>query len=101
MGLCAGSRDAYLPNSLAMPTNKEERGSTQSGGGLPSIVLGVSLEPPSFTVEAQFGGSHGWLPQRAIRAPVVEDKQLDIDMLDHIVIGQHAFVRLKEKGLGF
>ena len=50
---------------------------------------------------AQFGGSHGWLLQRAIRAPVAEDKQLDIDMLDHIVIGQHAFVRLKEKGLGF
>jgi len=28
-------------------------------------------------------------------------KMLDIDVLDHIVIGQHRFVSLKERGLGF
>ena len=32
---------------------------------------------------------------------VAAGKQLDIDLLDHIVIGRHAFVSLKEKGLGF
>lgn len=28
-------------------------------------------------------------------------KLLDIDLLDHVVIGQQRFVSLKERGLGF
>ena len=35
------------------------------------------------------------------RELVAAGKQLDIDLLDHIVIGRHDFVSLKEKGLGF
>lgn len=32
---------------------------------------------------------------------LVAGKALDIDVLDHIVIGRHDFVSLKERGLGF
>lgn len=35
------------------------------------------------------------------RALVEAGKLLDIDVLDHLVIGQHRFVSLKERGLGF
>lgn len=35
------------------------------------------------------------------RAIVAAGKLLDIDVLDHLVIGQHRFVSLKERGLGF
>ncbi len=35
------------------------------------------------------------------RELVAAGEQLDIDLLDHVVIGRHAFVSLKEKGLGF
>ncbi len=35
------------------------------------------------------------------RALVEAGKLLDIDVLDHIVIGHHRFVSLKERGLGF
>jgi DNA repair protein RadC len=28
-------------------------------------------------------------------------KLLDIEVLDHIIIGQHGYISLKEKGLGF
>ncbi|MBP7693982.1 MAG: DNA repair protein RadC [Anaerolineales bacterium] len=35
------------------------------------------------------------------RAIVEAGKLLDIDVLDHLVIGQHRFVSLKERGLGF
>lgn len=32
---------------------------------------------------------------------VAAGKLLDVDVLDHLVIGQHGYVSLKEKGLGF
>ena len=35
------------------------------------------------------------------RALVEAGRLLDIDLLDHLVIGQHRFVSLKERGLGF
>jgi DNA repair protein RadC len=35
------------------------------------------------------------------RTLVEAGKLLDIDVLDHLVIGQHRFVSLKERGLGF
>ena len=35
------------------------------------------------------------------RAVVAAGKLLDIDVLDHLVIGQQRFVSLKERGLGF
>jgi DNA repair protein RadC len=35
------------------------------------------------------------------RALVEAGKLLDIDVLDHLVIGRHRFVSLKERGLGF
>ncbi len=35
------------------------------------------------------------------RVLVEAGKLLDIDVLDHLVIGQHRFVSLKERGLGF
>jgi DNA repair protein RadC len=35
------------------------------------------------------------------RAIVEAGKLLDIDVLDHLVIGRHRFVSLKERGLGF
>jgi len=35
------------------------------------------------------------------RALVEAGKLLDIDVLDHLVIGHHRFVSLKERGLGF
>ena len=35
------------------------------------------------------------------RAVVEAGKLLDIDVLDHLVIGRHRFVSLKERGLGF
>jgi DNA repair protein RadC len=35
------------------------------------------------------------------RAIVQAGKLLDIDVLDHLVIGQTQFVSLKERGLGF
>lgn len=35
------------------------------------------------------------------RAIIESGKLLDIDVLDHIVIGQSSFVSLKERGLGF
>jgi DNA repair protein RadC len=35
------------------------------------------------------------------RAIVQAGKLLDIDVLDHLVIGQTKWVSLKEKGLGF
>jgi DNA repair protein RadC len=35
------------------------------------------------------------------RALVEAGRLLDIDVLDHLVIGQHRFVSLKERGLGF
>jgi DNA repair protein RadC len=35
------------------------------------------------------------------RALVEAGKLLDIEVLDHLVIGQHRFVSLKERGLGF
>ena len=35
------------------------------------------------------------------RALVEAGKLLDIDVLDHLVIGRYKFVSLKERGLGF
>jgi DNA repair protein RadC len=35
------------------------------------------------------------------RAIVQAGKLLDIDVLDHLVIGAGKFISLKEKGLGF
>ncbi len=35
------------------------------------------------------------------RELVAAGKMLDIDVLDHVVIGRHSFASLKEKGLGF
>jgi len=35
------------------------------------------------------------------RAVVEAGKLLDIDVLDHLVIGRYRFVSLKERGLGF
>jgi DNA repair protein RadC len=35
------------------------------------------------------------------RAIVEAGKLLDVDVLDHLVIGQHRFVSMKERGLGF
>ncbi len=35
------------------------------------------------------------------REVVQAGKLLDIDVLDHLVIGQQRFVSLKERGLGF
>ena len=35
------------------------------------------------------------------RTLVEAGKLLDIDLLDHLVIGRHRFVSLKERGLGF
>jgi DNA repair protein RadC len=35
------------------------------------------------------------------RAFVQAGKLLDVDVLDHLVIGQGRFVSLKERGLGF
>ena len=35
------------------------------------------------------------------RALIEAGKLLDIDVLDHLVIGRHRFVSLKERGLGF
>jgi DNA repair protein RadC len=35
------------------------------------------------------------------RALVQAGKLLDIDVLDHLVIGRSRFVSLKERGLGF
>jgi DNA repair protein RadC len=35
------------------------------------------------------------------RALVEAGKLLDIEVLDHLVIGQQRFVSLKERGLGF
>jgi DNA repair protein RadC len=35
------------------------------------------------------------------RAIVQAGKLLDIDLLDHLVIGQGKWVSLKERGLGF
>jgi len=35
------------------------------------------------------------------RAVVQAGKLLDIDVLDHLVIGNQRFVSLKERGLGF
>jgi len=35
------------------------------------------------------------------RALVEAGRLLDIDVVDHLVIGQHRFVSLKERGLGF
>ena len=32
---------------------------------------------------------------------VAAGKLLDIDVLDHLIIGQQRFVSLKERGLGF
>jgi DNA repair protein RadC len=38
---------------------------------------------------------------RVTRAIVEAGKLLDIDVLDHVVIGQQRFVSMKERGLGF
>ena len=35
------------------------------------------------------------------RAIVEAGKLLDIDVLDHLVIGRYRFISLKERGLGF
>lgn len=35
------------------------------------------------------------------RALIEAGKLLDVDVLDHLVIGRHRFVSLKERGLGF
>jgi DNA repair protein RadC len=38
----------------------------------------------------------------AVTRQIVEaGKLLDIDVLDHLIIGQQRFVSLKERGLGF
>ncbi|MCA9928273.1 MAG: hypothetical protein KC419_07350, partial [Anaerolineales bacterium] len=38
---------------------------------------------------------------RVTRNIVKAGKLLDIEVLDHVVIGHHRFVSLKERGLGF
>jgi DNA repair protein RadC len=38
---------------------------------------------------------------RVTRQIVAAGKQLDIECLDHMIIGHHRFVSLKERGLGF
>jgi hypothetical protein len=35
------------------------------------------------------------------RQAVEAGKLLDVDVLDHIIVGHHRFVSLKERGLGF
>jgi len=38
---------------------------------------------------------------RATRRIIEAGKLLDIDVLDHIIVGEGAWISLREKGLGF
>jgi hypothetical protein len=57
---------------------------TKPGGGEYHRILHISIEDVAVT-----------------RTLVEAGKLLDVEVLDHLVIGRQRFVSLKERGLGF
>ena len=68
-----------------------ERGGEIHGAQAPYGVPASTLRDPSPSPE----------DVAVTRALVEAGKLLDIDVLDHLVIGRYKFVSLKERGLGF
>jgi hypothetical protein len=66
----------------------------------------IHIEPPMFTLLG-LNSQVNWILHinnddvAVTRAILQAGKLLDIEVLDHLVIGQNKWVSLKERGLGF
>jgi len=89
----------YLPDPASLPNNfKEHKGLIQ--------FLIIHFGPPSFTLLSLSSEVNRILhinndDVAVTRAFVQAGKLLDVEVLDHLVIGQGKWVSLKERGLGF